>query len=68
MAILYPPSLLGILVPASSSLAPSLQGTQDFWVHLDVSPEPHAVKDAKLWPILRQFSQKVADYASQFGA
>lgn len=68
VAILYPPFLLGILVPASSLLAPSRQGIQDFWVLLSVSPEPHVVKEAKLWPTLRSFPQKVTEYASQLGA
>lgn len=35
---------------------------------LDVSPEPHVVKDAKLWPTLRQFSQKVTENTSQLSA
>lgn len=39
--------------PASHALALPLQDIQGFGVLLNVSPEPHEAKHAKLWPRLR---------------
>ena len=39
--------------PVSSALALPPQDIQGFGVPLNVSPEPHEAKNAKLWPTLR---------------